>query len=101
MKNKIFLILLMTALVSCLSEKDGYLREFGNFINETEANYESYSDEEWKATELKYLDFIRLKVDLKNDLDTIEKKQIRAFEKRFKNIQIRKDPLNHLMDIFK
>lgn len=97
----VLLILTISFFSACSHPKDSLLEDFGNFINETEAHYEEFSDTEWNEIENSYIEFMEKAKDYENQFDQYEKGQISDYEKRFKKAQIKRDPLNHLIDIFK
>ena len=99
MKKIFVLFLFIFIITACTSKKNQFIEDFGVFVNETEANYENYSEDEWKATELEYLNYQSEKKKFKTEFDSLEAKQIRTFETRFKNVKIRRDPFNNLLDI--
>ena len=47
-------ILLLILFVSCKNPKDQFLDDFGLFINDTEANYDQYTDTEFKILEINF-----------------------------------------------
>lgn len=98
MKKCLFFLLLI---LSCSLPEDKFLVDFGVFINETEANYEIYNDVEWELTELDFVKFKEEFKELEHLMDESEIKQVNSYIKRFEKVQIRRDPLNNLIDIFR
>lgn len=86
--------------MSCQHPKDKYLDEFGLFINDTEANYDNYTDIEFKNVEIYYLELIEQEEDLKDLFSESELKRIKEYHKRYKKARIKRDPLNNLLEIF-
>jgi len=97
----LFSILTITLFCSCSHPKDSVLESFGNFINETEAHYEEFSDTEWNEIENSFIEFMEEVKNYEDLYDQYERNQISDYQKRFKKAQIKRDPLNHLIDIFK
>jgi hypothetical protein len=98
---KYFLVLLLFISTSCNHPKDQFLLDFGVFINETEANYNNYTDTEFKIVEINYIEFKEQEEELKDYFSDLEKKQIKDYHKRFKISKIKRDPLNNLLEILK
>jgi hypothetical protein len=94
-------VLLIFLVTSCILPKDNLIKEFGLFINETEANYKNYDDSEWNITQLNFIDFKQEFEELKVNMDNDEINQIKSYIKRFKKVEVRKDPLNNILEIFK
>jgi hypothetical protein len=98
MKNYLFFLILI---LSCSLPEDKFLVDFGIFINETEANFENYDDTEWELTELNFIKFKEEFKELEYLMDESETKQVKSYIKRFEKVQIRRDPLNNLIEIFR
>lgn len=94
-------VLLIFLVTSCVLPKDKLIKEFGLFINETEANYKNYDDSEWNITQLNFIDFKQEFEELKVNMDNDEINQIKSYINRFKKVEVRKDPLNNILEIFK
>lgn len=98
--KKFFTLLLICLIFSgCKSKKDKFINDFGIFINQSEAYYKEYTDEEWEITILEYLDFEAQLSEMK--FDELELNQIKDYKLRFKKIKIKRDPLNNILEIFK
>ena len=96
-----YIIVITLFIVSCTLPKDKFLKDFGIFINETEANYKSYDDSEWKITQLNFIAFKEEFEGLNDKMDNNEINQTNSFINRFEKIEIRRDPLNNILKIFK
>jgi hypothetical protein len=88
-------------LTSCKHPKDQFLQNFGVFINETEANYDNYTDTEFKTVEITYIEFKEQEEELNDYFSDLEKKQLKDYHKRFKRAKIKRDPLNNILEILK
>ena len=88
-------------LISCSHPKDKFINDFGIFINEVEANYKSFDDVEWEVTQINFINFKDEFEEIKQQMDESEIKQINSYIKRFKKVEIRRDPLNNILEIFK
>ena len=93
-------ILLLILLVSCKNPKDQFLDDFGLFINDTEANYDQYTDTEFKIIEINFIEFKEQETELKDYFSESEKKRIKEYHNRFRKAKIKRDPLNNLLEIF-
>ncbi|MDG1315512.1 MAG: hypothetical protein P8P29_08335 [Flavobacteriaceae bacterium] len=93
-------ILLLILFVSCKHSKDQFLDDFGLFINDTEANYDQYSDTEFKIVEINFIEFKEQETDLKDYFSESEQKRIKEYHNRFRKVKIKRDPLNNLLEIF-
>lgn len=93
-------ILLLILLVSCKNPKDQFLDDFGLFINDTEANYDQYTDTEFKIIEINFIEFMEQETELKDYFSESEKKRIKEYHNRFRKAKIKRDPLNNLLEIF-
>ena len=99
MKKFLTLFLFCLIFSGCKSKKDKFINDFGIFINQSEAYYKEYTDEEWEITILEYLDFESQLSEMK--FDDLELNQIKDYKLRFKKIKIKRDPLNNILEIFK
>ena len=99
MKKILTLLLFCLIFSGCKSKKDIFINDFGIFINQSEAYYKEYTDEEWEITILEYLDFEAQLSEMK--FDELELNQIKDYKLRFKKIKIKRDPLNNILEIFK
>ena len=99
MKKYLTLLIFCIIFISCKSKKDKFIDDFGVFINQSEAYYKEYTDEEWEITILEYLDFESKLNQMK--FDELEANQIKDYKLRFKKIKIKRDPLNNILEIFK
>lgn len=99
MKKYLTLLIFCIIFISCKSKKDKFIDDFGVFINQSEAYYKEYTDEEWEITVLEYLDFESKLNQMK--FDELEANQIKDYKLRFKKIKIKRDPLNNILEIFK
>ena len=98
--KKYKIILLIILFVSCKNPKDQFLDDFGLFINDIEANYEHYTDTEFKVVEINFIEFKDQQTDLKDYFSESEKKRIKEYHDRFRKAKIKRDPLNNLIEIF-
>ena len=98
--KKYKIILLIILFVSCKNPKDQFLDDFGLFINDIEANYEHYTDTEFKVVEINFIEFKDQQKDLKDYFSESEKKRIKEYHDRFRKAKIKRDPLNNLIEIF-
>lgn len=99
MKN-LLLILFITFLLSSCNNKDAYIDEFGEFMNDIENVNEDYSDQEWALIEIKFDDLsIYQFKDFEEELTDNDKKQIKKFNDRFTKIQVNRDPLKNILKI--
>jgi len=101
MKKFILLIAGFLLLMGCAHPKDKFLTDFGAFINETEAHYSDYTEVEWHEVIISYNVFLEELESHKDSFDDAETNQVKEFKERFKKVQIKKEPLKHLIDIFK
>jgi len=99
LKKYLTLLIFCIIFIGCKSKKDKFIDDFGVFINQSEAYYKEYTDEEWEITILEYLDFESKLSEMK--FDEIELNQIKDYKLRFKKIKIKRDPLNNILEIFK
>jgi len=99
LKKYLTLLIFCIIFISCKSKKDKFIDDFGVFINQSEAYYKEYTDEEWEITVLEYLDFESKLNQMK--FDELEANQIKDYKLRFKKIKIKRDPLNNILEIFK
>ena len=99
MKKILTLLLFCLIFSGCKNKKDKFINDFGIFINQSEAYYKEYTDEEWEITILEYLDFEAQLSEMK--FDELELNQIKDYKLRFKKIKIKRDPLNNILEIFK
>tara|TARA_B100000035_G_scaffold314075_1_gene329354 strand:- start:883 stop:1179 length:297 start_codon:yes stop_codon:yes gene_type:complete len=97
--NKFLIIFLI--LISCTHPKDKFLEDFGVFVNEVEANYKNFDDTEWEVTQLNFINFREEFEEIKSQMDNYEIDQVNSYIKRFKKVEVRRDPLNNLLEIFK
>lgn len=99
MKYLFILFLLSVLLISC-NNKDSYIKEFGQFMNDTENVGEDYSDQEWAQIEIKFNDlYLRKFEEYKEDLTENDIKQIKKFKDRFTIIQVNREPLKNILKI--
>jgi len=99
MKN-LLLILFTAFLLSSCNNKDIYIDEFGEFMNDIENVNEDYSDQEWALIEIKFDDLsIYQFKDFEDELTDNDKKQIKKFNDRFTKIQVNRDPLKNILKI--
>ena len=87
-------------MVSCKNPKDQFLNDFGLFINNTEANFDQYTDTEFKIVEINLIEFKEKEIDLKGYFSESEKKRLKEYHNRFRKAKIKRDPLNNLLEIF-
>lgn len=99
MKLKTFTIFLGLVLCSCVNEADQFIEDFGIFINNVEAEYEDYSDKEWAEALSEYENFKVYPEENNIELSQRQMDRIDEYISRFKKIQMKRDPLNHLLDI--
>jgi|TARA_B110000908_G_C9835107_1_gene263126 hypothetical protein len=99
--NKFKLIFLLILLVSCKHPKDEFLDEFGAFINDTEANYDQYTDTEFKIIEINFIEFKEQEAELIEYFSKSEKKRIKEYYNRFRKAKIKRDPFNNFLEILK
>ena len=100
MKKSFFIVIISFLLFSC-SNKDTYIDDFGKFINDIENVNEDYSDQDWAQIEIQFdelyiYEFEEYEAELtENDL-----KQIEKFKERFTKLQVQRNPLENVKEIF-
>ena len=58
-------------------------------------------DTEWEVTQLNFINFREEFEEIKSQMDNYEIDQVNSYIKRFKKVEVRRDPLNNLLEIFK
>jgi hypothetical protein len=97
MFKKLFFIALTLILFSSCSQKESYMKDFGEFINEVELANESYSEEDWKYIEVDFNNFSEIRfMEFENQLTEAELKQVESFRKRYKKLKIINDPAKEI-----
>lgn len=96
-----FLILVVgfMSLTSCVDEGTQLIEDYGIFVNNVEGDYKSYSDEDWANALLQYEEFRLYASENNVELNQKQFERIEEYTDRFKKVQIKRDPLNHLLDI--
>jgi|SaaInlV_120m_DNA_3_1039746.scaffolds.fasta_scaffold13678_1 hypothetical protein len=92
----IFIGLIMSA---CTNEADQLIEDYGVFINNVEAEYEDYSDKEWAEALSEYENFKVYPEENSIELSQRQMDRMDEYTSRFKKIQMKRDPLNHVLDI--
>ena len=99
MKYLLLIVLTSLLLFSC-NNKDSYIEQFGQFMNDTENVNEDYSDQEWAEIEMKFNDLYLDQFEkYKNDLTENDIKQIEKFKDRFTKIQVNREPFKNILKI--
>lgn len=86
-------------LSSCVNEADQLIEDYGIFINNVEAEYEDYNDLEWANAQAEY-EMFKVYAE-ENDIELNQKQmdRIEEYSDRFKKIRMKRDPLDHVLDI--
>jgi len=92
--------ILILLFYSCSDPKKDYLDRFGKFINEIELAQEKYDEDEWVISEDEFNELSKIEfIDFKDELTESELNQIESYRKRFKTIQIKRDPAGSLLKV--
>ena len=92
----VFIGLLMGA---CINETDQLVEDYGIFINNVEAEYDDYTDLEWANAVSEYEMFKVYPEENNIELSQKQMNRINEYSSRFKKIQMKRDPFNHVLDI--
>lgn len=84
---------------ACVNEADQLIEDYGIFINNVEANYDGYSDKEWAEALSEYENFKVYPEENNIELSQRQMDRMDEYTSRFKKIQMKRDPLNHVLDI--
>jgi len=100
MKLKTFTIFFIGfVLCACVNETDQLIQDYGIFINNVEAEYEDYSDKEWAEVLSEYENFKVYPEENNLELSQRHMDRMDEYTSRFKKIQMKRNPLNHVLDI--
>lgn len=84
---------------ACVNEADQLIEDYGIFINNVEADYEDYTDKEWAEALSEYENFKVYPEEHGIELSQRQMDRMDEYTGRFKKIQMKRDPLNHILDI--
>lgn len=102
-KRILLLITVLGFLISscAIDPVSKYIDGFGEFINNIELNADQYNDDEWDivTAEFNQLSVIQYN-NMKTELSETEKDQIESFRKRFKKVEIKRDPSGNILKVF-
>lgn len=77
MKLRIFLLVLVSlVMVSCMSDKDKYVRDHQHFTEQFLEQNETYTATDWEAAETRYLQLREQYATLMTDMSAEERKSI-------------------------
>lgn len=100
MKLKILTIICIgLVMCACVNEADQLIEDYGIFINNVEAEYEDYSDKEWAEALSEYENFKVYPAENDIELSQRQMERMDEYASRFNKIQMKRNPLNHVLDI--
>ena len=103
MKRILFLIIAFAMVSSCVREnKQKYLKDYGDFMEEVSKNSKGYSKAEWKETDLRYDELNKeLYSKYKAELTTDEKRVISGYRVKYISLKASANINNFYQNLLK